>query len=148
MLVRPLERQDAPEWARMRIALWPSEEDEDNSRIVEEFLEGRCSNPAEVLLALDDDDRIAGFVELSIRPFAEGCHTGKVAYLEGWYVEPDLRGQGFGAALVEASGEWGRSMGCVEMGSDSEIGNETSAAAHIALGFLEQGRIICFRKPL
>ena len=148
MLVRPLERKDAQDWARMRIALWPSEHEEDNSRIVTEFLEGRCSNPAEVLLALDDHGRTVGFVELSIRPFAEGCHSGKVAYLEGWYVEPDLRGKGYGAALVEASGEWGRSMGCVEMGSDTEIENEDSAAAHIALGFLEQGRIVCFRKPL
>jgi len=44
-----------------------------------------------------------GFVEVSLRPYAEGCDTRPVGYLEGGYVAPEWRGQGIGRALVEAA---------------------------------------------
>lgn len=44
-----------------------------------------------------------GFVEASLRPYAEGCDTRPVGYLEGGYVAPEWRGQGIGRALVEAA---------------------------------------------
>jgi aminoglycoside 6'-N-acetyltransferase I len=100
------------------------------------------------LLAFDDSGRAVGFAELSIRPYAEGCYSGRVAYLEGWFVEPAFRGRGLGAALVKAAEDWGRAQGCTELASDTEIANASSAAAHRALGFEEVERIICFRKAL
>lgn len=147
MLIRPVEPTDSAAWERMRQALWPSADGEHAAEITS-FFEGDRSNPAEVLLAVDESGQAVGFVELSIRDYAEGCSSGRVAYLEGWYVEPGMRRRGIGSALVRAAEEWGRSRGCSEMGSDTEIENTISAAAHQSLGFTEVERIVCFRKSL
>jgi aminoglycoside 6'-N-acetyltransferase I len=131
----------------MRQALWPSAPGE-HAQEIASFFRGDRRNPAEVLLAVDDSGRAVGFAEVSIRPYAEGCYSGRVAYLEGWYVDEAVRRQGIGAALVRAAEEWGRAQGCTELGSDTETENLDSAAAHRSVGFTEVERIICFRKTL
>jgi len=145
--VRAVERRDLGEWIRMRAALWPDDIDEHRAA-AERFFAGFRHEPAEVLLAFDDSGRAVGFVELSIRNIVDGCSTERVAYLEGWYVEPSLRRQGVGAALVAGAERWGAEQGCTEFGSDSLIDNEVSHRAHRALGFEETGRVVNFRKSL
>ena len=90
----------------------------------------------------------SGLAELSIRAYAEGCSSDRVAYVEGWFVVPQARGHGVGRALIAAAEEWGRSQGCRELASDAEPDNAVSAAAHRALGFSEVGLVRCFRKDL
>ena len=131
----------------MRQSLWPSAPGEHAGEI-DAFFQGDRRNPAEVFLAIFDEGRAIGFAEVSIRPYAEECYSGRVAYLEGWFVEETSRGQGVGAALVAAVEEWGRAQGCTELASDADIENAASAAAHRSLGFTEVGRIVCFRKAL
>ena len=104
--------------------------------------------PLEVLIAEDGEGRAVGFAELSIRAYAEGCETDRVAFLEGWYVEPEYRGRGAGRALVEAADAWAAAQGCTEFGSDALIDNTASAAAHAAVGFEEVAQIRCFLKRL
>jgi aminoglycoside 6'-N-acetyltransferase I len=147
MQIRPVEPPDSTAWERMRQALWPSAEGEHAAEIAA-FFAGNRSDPTEVLMAFDEAGTAIGFVELSIRSYAEGCTSDRVAYLEGWYVDPGMRSKGVGGALVRAAEDWGRSQGCTEMGSDTEIENTGSALAHRSLGFTEVERIICFRKPL
>ena len=104
-----------------------------------------------VLVAVDgtdDTNTIVGFAELSLRPYAEGCATTPVAFLEGWFVVPRVRGRGAGRALVSAAEAWARTRGCREMASDTTLDNTSSAAAHAALGFEEVEQIRCFRKTL
>ena len=103
--------------------------------------------PLEVLIAFEGEAPV-GFVELSIRPYAEGCQTDRVAFLEGWYVVPEARRKGVGRALVEAAERWGVTQGCTEFGSDALLDNTVSAAAHQALGFEEVVQIRCFKKSL
>src|SRR5690348_15080022 len=91
--VRAARAADASDWERMRQALWPSAPGE-HAREIAMFFEGDRSDPAEVLIALNNSGRPVGFVELSIRPYAEGCYSGRVAYLEGWFVDESLRGRG------------------------------------------------------
>ena len=146
--VRPVTPREKADWLRMREALWPEADGNEHAAEIEQFLAGRFRNPLEVLLAVDADGAAVGFAELSIRPYAEGCVTDRVAYLEGWYVEPEARRLGVGRALVAAAESWARSQGCSEFGSDALIDNEISAAAHHALGFAEVERIRCFRKFL
>jgi aminoglycoside 6'-N-acetyltransferase I len=146
--VRPVTPLDADAWLAMRQALWPDEDLERHRDEIRQFLQGRLQEPLQVLLALDPAGTAIGFVELSIRAYAEGCESNRVAYLEGWYVVPQARRQGVGSALVRAAEDWGRSQGCGEFGSDALLDNDISAAAHRALGFTEIVQIRCFRKPL
>lgn len=145
--IRRVTGKDRTAWLRMREALWPDETGS-HAREIEDFLAGRLKNPLEVLLAVDTAGTPVGFVELSIRNYAEDCITDRVAYLEGWYVVPEARRRGVGAALVKASEDWARTQGCTEFGSDALLDNDVSAAAHRALGFDETVQIRCFRKNL
>lgn len=145
--IRRVSADDAAAWLRMREALWPDETGS-HAQEIQDFLAGRLNNPLAVLLAVDEAGTPLGFVELSIRAYAEDCHTDRVAYLEGWYVVPEARRQRIGAALVRAAEAWGRAQGCTEFGSDALLDNDVSAAAHRALGFDETVQIRCFRKHL
>jgi aminoglycoside 6'-N-acetyltransferase I len=138
---------DGAAWLRMRDRLWPDEGHGHGAEIDRSF-DGTIGMPLEVLIAADEKGEALGFVELSIRGYAEDCETDRVAYLEGWYVEPAARRLGVGRALVRAAEEWGRRQGCTEFGSDALIDNDISEAAHLALGFEETARIRCFRKAL
>ena len=101
-----------------------------------------------VLVADRGDGRLAGFVEIGSRDYAEGCASSPVAYLEGWYVDPDVRGRGLGRRLQRAAEAWAVAHGYTEMASDAELHNDASLAAHIALGFEEIERQVCLKKRL
>jgi aminoglycoside 6'-N-acetyltransferase I len=146
--VRTVTWADAAAWKRMRRGLWPDQPGEELDREVEEFFAGTLPEPQAVLLALDGSGQPVGFVELSIRPTAEGCRTSRVAYVEAWFVTAGARGRGIGRALIVAAEEWGRAQGCEELASDTEMANEASALAHRAVGFEDAGILRCFRKDL
>lgn len=147
LFIRPVHASNAAAWERMRRELWPAEPD-DHAAEISRFLSGKNNREEEVLLAFTPEGTAIGFIELSIRPYAEGCKSERVAYIEGIFVEKNKRGEGIGSALVKAAEAWGRAHGCVEIASDSEIENETSIAAHRAFGFDETTRLVCFRKNL
>ena len=146
--VRPAKPADTAAWLQLRHALWPDRSTAEHREEIDRFFAGEAREPLAVLLAEDETRCPIGFAELSIRAYAEGCRTDSVAYLEGWFVVPNARGQGVGRALIAAAEEWGRSQGCVEFASDADLTNDASAAAHRALGFTEVGRVRCFRKDL
>jgi putative acetyltransferase len=152
--VRPVFKPDRDEWVRMRTALWPdSSEAEHGSDVAAFFTTGalRWSGsllPWKVLVAERPAGSLCGFVEASIRPFAEDCTTRPVGYVEGWFVDPDMRRQGIGRKLVKAAEEWAATHGCKEMASDALLENAVSHQAHKALGFEESGRLVHFRKRL
>jgi aminoglycoside 6'-N-acetyltransferase I len=91
---------------------------------------------------------LAGFIEVAARDWAEGCDSSPVAYIEAWYVDPDVRRRGIGRELFAAAEEWARSAGFREIGSDAEVTNTASIRAHLALGYEEMLRLVCFRRRL
>src|SRR5215218_6326359 len=147
MLTRPVAASDANDWERMRQRLWPAAPG-DHASDIAAFFDGDRRDPAEVFVAADEAGRTLGFAEVSIRSHAEGCESGRIASLAAWSVEEASRRRGVGAALLGAVERWGHSQGCTELASDADIDNARSAAAHVALGFTEVSRVICFRKPL
>jgi aminoglycoside 6'-N-acetyltransferase I len=146
--VRPVTAEDNAAWLAMRTALWPEEGEGSHAREIARFLSGGSMPTLHAVLLADDESGILGFAELSIRAYAEGCDTDRVAFLEGWYVIPAARRRGVGRALVTAAEEWGRGQGCTEFASDALADNTVSAEAHHALGFEEVEVIRCFRKNL
>jgi aminoglycoside 6'-N-acetyltransferase I len=147
MIIRPVEPGDRDAWVRMRGALWP-DDPEEHPVEVDRFFDGSAREPQAVFVAEAVDGALAGFAELSVRPFAEGCVTDRVGFLEGWYVEPAYRRSGVGRRLVQEGERWARARGCTEFASDTEWDNQVSAAAHEACGFEEVGLVRCFRKAL
>jgi aminoglycoside 6'-N-acetyltransferase I len=145
--VRAAQPGDLEEWIRLRVGLWPDDLEEHRAAAGRYFA-GDRHEPAEVLLAMDEKGHAVGFAELSIRNIVDSCATSRVAYLEGWYVDPAVRRHGVGAALIAAAERWAVKQGCREFGSDSLIDNEVSQLAHRALGFEETGRVVNFRKDL
>jgi aminoglycoside 6'-N-acetyltransferase I len=103
---------------------------------------------AAVFLAESDNGTLVGMLELSLRPYADGCESSPVPFLEGWYVAPKSRRRGVGAALLKAGEEWAVAQGYAEMASDALLENTISERAHKALGFDEVERAIRFRKEL
>jgi aminoglycoside 6'-N-acetyltransferase I len=144
--VRPVRESDLNEWFRLRKLLWDENEDGDHRSEMMDILEHPDSQL--VLVADSGDGALIGFLEASIRPFVEDCHTDHVGYLEGWYVDPDHRQKGIGGELVRNAENWARQKGCTEMASDAEVGNERSLTAHTRLGYAVTSRLVHLRKEL
>ncbi|MCO5171258.1 MAG: GNAT family N-acetyltransferase [Planctomycetes bacterium] len=150
IVVRELERRDAPVVARLRAALWPDAPADALAREVEDLLDGRPGStlPCATLVAVDGDE-VLGFAEVGLRSHADGCDPARpVGFLEGWFVRPEVRRQGVGRALVAAAEAWARAQGAREFASDTWADNEASIRAHLALGFEVVDRCVTFRKEL
>jgi len=133
---------------RMRLALWP-EMASDGTQQGDEATDLLARKDAVVLVAESPDGAgLIGFAEVGERAFADGCDTAPVAYLEGWYVDEDFRGQGIGRALIAAAEEWAREQGYREFASDALLENVESQKAHEAMGFAEVERAVRYRKAL
>lgn len=169
--IRRVEPDDWAGWLQMRTALWPDcpvEKQEQEMQLIlspgHSVTPARCPNggterqgdgaterPGEGLacfVAERSGGLLGGFIEVGLRKYADGCDTSPVGYIEGWYVDPDLRRQGVGAELVRVGEEWARAQGCTEMASDCLLDNEVSLQAHLALGYEEAERLIHFRQVL
>ena len=144
--VRRATPEDKPGWLRMRQLLWPHHTTEELIPDMDQFLAEPEEQP--VFILLRDDGTAGGFLEGGTRKYADGCESGPVGYIEGWYVDDDLRMQGAGRALVLALEDWARGRGLTEMGSDTWLDNETSIAAHQHLGYVEMERLVHFAKKL
>jgi aminoglycoside 6'-N-acetyltransferase I len=138
---------DRPEWLRMRRRLWDDCPEAEHEREIDEYLREPVNR---VFLAERPGGGLCGFLEAAIHPWAVGCDEaeGPVGYIEGWYVDADVRRRGVGRALVEAAERWARTQGCRQMASDTQLDNPISQEAHGALGYRETYRLVYFRKDL
>jgi aminoglycoside 6'-N-acetyltransferase I len=147
MTVRAATKADAAAWCALRAALWP-EADRDELRAEADAHFAGGGLVAAIFLWESPNRQLLGMIELSLRPYADGCVSSPVPYVEGWYVVPSARGHGIGRALMDAAEDWARAQGHTEMASDVLIANAPSETAHKALGFDEVERVIHLRKVL
>lgn len=90
-----------------------------------------------------------GFAQCGLRnDYVEGTESSPVGYLEGIYVKEEYRKNGYAKELLYACEKWAKDMGCKEFASDCELDNVDSFKFHMAMGFNEANRIICFKKKL
>lgn len=141
-----MEEKDLDGWFRLRKHLWDELSDEEHKIEMADIYDH--SETQLILVAETSTGKLIGFLEASVRPFVEDCHSENVGYLEGWWIEPEYRRNGVGKNLVKAAENWARSKGCEEMASDSEIGNDVSLTAHLRLGYEETSRLVHLRKDL
>ena len=147
MNIRKVNLNDRNEWARMRQSLWNSSL-EQHLEEIDLYFANNARNIVNVLVLERTNSKLGGFIELNIRNYAEGSNSGQVAYVEGWYIDRDLRNQGYGRQLIAMAEKWAVHNGFNELASDSELENSSSLAIHKALGFQEVERIVCFIKQL
>ena len=146
MKIRAATPSDRAEWARLRRALWP---DCHGARATLEMRE-QLSDPKKFgVLVLDrGGGKLGAFIELALRDGVDGAAREVTGYVEGWFVDPDLRRKNWGCKLIAAGERWAKARGMVELASDTELWNKAGAAAHKAVGFRETERLVLFLKKL
>lgn len=134
-------------WLHLRQALWPDCPESGHLAEMAAFL--REPDRYAQFVAYGEDGQAAGFAEAALRTdYVNGTASSPVAFLEGLYVAPRQRRQGWGRALVGAVTAWARAKGCRELASDALLDNVASRLMHRALGFEETERVVFFRKEL
>ena len=144
-IIRQMGANDRAIWAEMRIALWPDETPREHAETTDELL---GDGDVWVLIAEAADGIAIGFAEIAVRKYANGCDTRPVAFLEGVWVKPQFRRRGIGTRSIAHAEEFLAKRGFRELGSDMQIDNRASQAAHLAWGFSETERVVYFRKLL
>lgn len=144
-MIRQMQASDIDALVDLALALWP---DHSREEIAGEMVPLLAAADAAVF-GWREGGRWEAFAQCQLRrDYVEGCETSPVGYLEGIFVREPLRGKGVAKALLAACEAWSRAQGCTEFASDCELENEPSLRFHLATGFQEAGRIICFVKPL
>lgn len=136
---------DYAEWLRMRRLLWPGARPGEHEHEMDSLL---ADSHTPVFVAERPGGGLAGFLEAATRPYADGCDTRPVGYIEGWFVDKDVRRRGIGRLLIAAAEAWARSLGLTEMASDTNLSNQEGLSAHLALGYKETERLIHFVRTL
>ncbi len=145
MKIRAATVADRSAWLRLRRELWP--EYPAVQHAIEMGWLGQSPAEQTVLVVDRGDGRLGGFAEVAIRA-SEGDAEGRVAYLDAWYVEYDLREQGWGRRLAEAAEAWAAEQGVDTLGSNAPFDNQAAIAAYKRIGFQETGRLVHFVKPV
>lgn len=98
----------------------------DKGEVPEEWFVDIINSPwHDLLVALDDDNRVIGMASLSV---SMGPGISKNAYLEDFVVDSESRTGGVGSALWNEMLAWGREKGCKRMEFTCGNGREIAQA--------------------
>lgn len=144
-MIRQASKEDAGILAKMAVKIWDNNSADD---LVKEFCE-MTDDPNSICFIKYSDNLPVAFANASLRyDYVEGTESTPVGYLEGIFVEKGYRKQNIAKELVKTCESWAKDMGCKEFASDCELSNLDSLAFHLAIGFNEANRIICFKKDI
>jgi aminoglycoside 6'-N-acetyltransferase I len=131
--------------ADLAIQMWTDHVLED---LTEEFRRLVMNDDAVCFIKYIEDKPIA-FAQCQLRhDYVEGTESSPAGYPEGIFVSEKYRKNGYAAQLPAECEKWAKEKGCSEFASDCGLVNEDSLKFHMALGFEEANRIICFRKDI
>jgi len=144
-MVKLAQKEDSRILAEMAIKMW---DDNTLSEMANSFDELIASDNAACFIKYVEGKAI-GFAQCQLRTdYVEGTDSSPVGYLEGIFIEEAYRKCGYGKELLEECEKWAKKKKCTEFASDCELENEDSLHFHIAMGFEEANRIICFKKDI
>lgn len=144
-MIKRAEIKDLSLLANMAVKMW---QDSSALELEEEFKEIIHNDNAVVLIKFVDEKPI-GFAQCQLRfDYVEGTQTSPVGYLEGIFVLEQYRNNGYAKELLTACEQWAKEKNCSEFASDCELDNHNSYKFHMAAGFTEANRIICFKKHI
>lgn len=142
-MIRIATKEDVNNIALLASNMWGNKE-----MLATEF-ENIIKNNNSVVYLFEVNCNPVAFAQCSLRfDYVEGTSTSPVGYLEGVYVLKEYRKQGIAKQLVKLCEQWASKKGCVQFASDCEITNSQSYNFHIAVGFEEANKIICFKKEI
>ena len=137
--------EDAETLAALAVQLWP---DNDIAGLAGE-LRGLIMNDEAACFLKYADGRPVAFAQCQLRhDYVEGTDSSPVGYLEGIFVAEGYRMRGYAAELLAECQKWAKEKGCTEFASDCELDKADSLRFHLAVGFEETNRVICFKKKL
>ena len=137
--------ENLAEIANLAVLMWQKHTVQD---LIEEFSDIILQGNAQFFLKYNQDTSV-GFAQCQLRyDYVEGTETSPVGYLEGIFVKEEYRHKGYAKELLSECEKWAKEKGCKEFASDCEIENDSSFHFHMAMGFEEANRIICFAKKL
>lgn len=144
-MIKKATKDDALTLAKLAIQMW---EDNVLEELAEEFAKLVNSEDAACFLKYVEGKAV-GFAQCQLRyDYVEGTETSPVGYLEGILVQEEFRHAGFAKELLQECESWAKRKGCTEFASDCELDNTDSFKFHMAMGFEEANRVICFRKGI
>ena len=117
----------------------------DFERVLRDDIDGLIDHPNAAVLVAEREGRVVGYITGHIEEEPERLLPRR-GVVEDWFVEPAVRGQGVGAALLGALEDVFRETRCDLIESATWTFNESSVRAHTALGF--EPYQVRFRKPL
>ena len=145
MRLMTAEKEHLQDAVKLLMKLWPGHEEAEMLECVQEYME----HEGKTVLLAKEEGLYWGICLVSLRhDYVEGTEGSPVGYLEGIYVEKEHRNMGTARALLKGAQQWAKAKGCREFASDCEIDNTESLAFHLACGFEEANRIICFVKEI
>lgn len=137
--------ENLEEIANLAVLMWT---DLDARDFIEKFTDIISKGDTQFFLKYDRDMPI-GFAQCQLRyDYVEGTNTNPVGYLEGIFIKEGYRRRGYAKELLSECEKWAKEKGCTEFASDCETDNDSSFNFHMASGFNEANRIICFTKKL
>lgn len=144
-MIKTANKEDARTLAELAIKMWS---DATLTELQEGFEELISSDKARCFIKYVDGKAV-GFAQCQLRTdYVEGTDSSPVGYLEGIFVEKECRKLGYAKELLKECENWAKEKRCTEFASDCELVNEESLLFHIAMGFEEANRIICFKKGI
>jgi aminoglycoside 6'-N-acetyltransferase I len=143
---RKIEKEDFGEWLKMRKMLWPKNTERELRKEIGNISSAKNQ---EVFVCVDDNEKYAGFAEVSVRnDYEVGSIARSIGYIEGIFVKKSYRKIGVAKKLVKLGERWAKEKGCREMGSDAKPQNKTSRAFHKKIGYKETDIIVQFIKKI
>ena len=141
MRIHEAQESDIDHWVELRHALWPGNP---IATLKDEAGSIFASSDEVCFLLLDDTGAVVGFAEAALHSGPNGPY----GHLEGWYVAPVHRGQGFGKKLIGNVEQWCLHRAIRLLTSDTTPDYPLSSDAHVRSGFKKVHEFAIFMKEL